>query len=107
MLHKFEVQELLSSQAVGPVFVQMPAWQLSPVVQALLSLQVVPVWAVNLQPLAASQLSVVQGLLSLQVMLTPWQALPWHLSPVVHNEPSLQVWPSRMVVTQPLLVLQL
>jgi hypothetical protein len=46
-------------------------------------------------------------LLSLQVMLTPWQELPWHLSPVVHRELSLHVWPSKIVVTQPLLVLQL
>jgi hypothetical protein len=45
-------------------------------VQALLSVQTVLFWLVKTQPDALLQVSVVQGLLSLQVMLAPAQLAP-------------------------------
>ena len=84
--------------------VQMPPEQMSPAVQLLPSSQA-PVLLAWLQPLAASQLSVVQGLLSLQFtlgsMAVPTQVPVVQTSPLVQALPSLQ---SRLVGvwTQPL-----
>jgi hypothetical protein len=70
---------------------QTPPLHTSPVVQALPSLQDC-VLLRNLQPLAGSQLSVVQGLLSLQLTAEgPAQVPPAQASPLVHALLSLQL----------------
>ena len=66
------VHGLLSSQATAVPLVHLPAWQLSPLVQASPSSQ--PPWPLlNWQPLRGSQLSRVHVLLSLQATAT-WPA---------------------------------
>jgi hypothetical protein len=76
------VQTLLSSQLGGGPPVQLPAEQWSPVVQELWSSQGLLLFTC-LQPVAASQLSVVQRLLSSQLMGVPAQLPLTHLSPLV------------------------
>jgi hypothetical protein len=73
---------LLSSQLGGGPPVQLPAEQWSPVVQALWSSQGLLLFTC-LQPVAASQLSVVQRLLSSQLVGVPAQLPLTHLSPLV------------------------
>lgn len=59
-------------------------------------------------PVAPSQLSSVQGLLSLQLLSLPGtQASPLHKSPIVHGFSSLQFAPSSSWCSQPALGLQL
>jgi hypothetical protein len=80
----------------GLLPVQVPAWQASVCVQALLSLHGVPfVTGVCMQPFTGSQLSAVQGLLSSHEMLalaqTPDAQTPfetWHWSVTVQALPS-------------------
>ena len=91
-LHVSVVQTLLSLQASVPA----PGWQLpppqvSPVVQALPSLQETVLFACA-QPVAGTQESFVHGLLSSQFRTpAPGRQLPPpHVSPVVHALPSLQ-----------------
>jgi hypothetical protein len=75
---------------------QVPPWQVSVCVQALLSLHGVPsVTGVCMQPLAATQLSAVHGLLSSHEMLalaqTPPEQRPfetWHMSVTAQALPS-------------------
>ncbi len=90
-----DVQVLLSLQtlAVPP---QMPVLHASPLVQALPSLQTVPsLTAVLTQlPVGASQLSVVQALLSLHVFAVPPQTPKVQASAVVQARPSLHEVPS-------------
>jgi hypothetical protein len=91
LLHESLVQGLLSSQFGAAPPTQAPPEQVSPVVQALPSLQlaVLFVWV---QPVAGLQASVVQGLLSLQfAAVPPTQAPPEQVSPVVQALPSLQL----------------
>ena len=64
------VHGLLSEHCSGLPGWQLPAWQASPAVQALLSLQLA-VLGVYLQPAAGSQVSLVQGLLSSQTTAAP------------------------------------
>jgi len=76
------VQGLLSLQALGPLGVQTPALQASPMVQALLSEQAA-VLLLCWQPFDLSQESSVQGLPSSQLMALPGtqepaaQVSPW------------------------------
>jgi hypothetical protein len=87
------VQELLSSQSVGPPDLQEPALQVSPVVQALLSLQgsVLGTWMQA--PSLGLHVSSVQTLLSLQILAAPATQVPalLHLSAMVQPLPSSQV----------------
>ena len=81
--------------AVPPV--QAPAWQASPVVQALLSLQVVPFGAVGFEQVPSAGLQVPATWHWSDAVQTfavpPMQAPAWQVSPVVHALPSLQVVP--------------
>jgi hypothetical protein len=89
-LHESSVQGLASLHTVGAPGWHAPPPQVSPVVQAFPSSHaaVLFVWA---QPVARSQVSVVQGLLSLQFGPGPeTQAPPPHVSPIVHAFPSSQ-----------------
>src|SRR5436190_421864 len=94
--HESAVQALLSAQFLGAPLVQLPPWQLSPVVQALPSSQWVPLclgW--YRQPSIASHESVVQGLLSSQERDDPPRHLPLrHESAGVQASPSSQEVPS-------------
>ncbi len=65
------------------------------------------VLAANAQPVVAWHESLVQKLLSLQVMAVPAHAPPPHLSPAVHALPSSQGAVLAMFWHAPLLVLQL
>ena len=89
------VQGLLSSQTGGEPAVQVPAWQVSAPLQALPSEQLVPLaTGVAVQPLAGSQESVVQGLLSSQTGgFEPVHTPAWQVSVCVQAFPSLQVVP--------------
>jgi hypothetical protein len=91
-LHVSVVQGLLSLQTSGaePGW-QLPPAQVSPVVQALPSSQAI-VLLVNTQPTAGSHVSVVHGLLSLQVSVPApgWQLPPAQVSPGVHAFPPSQ-----------------
>ena len=79
---------LLSSQLVAEPGRQVPPAQESPVVHALPSSHAAVLFVVT-QPVAGLQVSVVQGLLSLQTAAVPaWQLPPPHASPVVHALPS-------------------
>ena len=95
------VQILPSSQLIALPELHLPLAQMSPVVQALPSSQAI-VLAPNTQPLLSSQESVVQGLPSLHVTLTPTQNPPWHASFLLHAWPSLHTVPSEKVLVQPL-----
>jgi hypothetical protein len=96
------VHTLPSSQSSGVPGVHTPAWQVSPPLHTLASLHEVPFnTGVLAQPVAASQLSVVQTLPSLQSSAlagvhTPfWQvSFPLQTSPSAHEEPlgSGAVW---------------
>jgi len=76
------VQTLLSSQLGGGPPVQLPPAQWSPVVHAFLSSQGLLLFTC-LQPVAVSQLSVVQRLPSSQLIGVPAQLPLTHLSPLV------------------------
>ena len=82
------VHGLPSSQSKPPLPLQTPNAQTSPELQSLPSLQAL-VLNVVVQPSAGSQLSVVQGLLSLQLAAAPPAHVPpAHASPTVHALPS-------------------
>ena len=91
--HKSFVQGSLSSQTML-VEVHWPALHRSGVVQALPSVQVAPSSLVARQPLAGSQLSLVQGFLSSQTTVAPAQVPAVQMSPLVQAEPSSQLLPS-------------
>jgi hypothetical protein len=82
------VQVLPSSQFSALPPLHAPFLQVSPVVQALPSSQL-PLAAVWLQPVAASQASVVHGFASSQVSVVPVHRPTAQLSPVVHASPSV------------------
>ncbi len=84
------VQGFWSSQGVMLPAKQTPPLQLSPVVHTLLSLQLPLSSAALLQPVFASQLSLVHGFLSSQTTSLPTQLPLLQLSPVVHALPSSQ-----------------
>jgi hypothetical protein len=88
-LHESVVHGLPSSQLIC-VPPHAPFEQVSPVVQALLSLQL-PVMFVCTQPVALLQESAVQELPSSQLTAVPVQVPPEHLSLVVHAVLSLHV----------------
>jgi hypothetical protein len=84
------VQGLLSLQVTAVPALQIPALQVSFWVQALPSLQAA-VDCTKAQPLAGSQLSMVQGLPSLHTSgWPPLQLLFWQTSPNVQALPSSQ-----------------
>src|SRR5262245_12207165 len=89
------VQGLLSLQLSGVPAVQMPAWQVSVPLHTLPSLHDVPfATGVFRQPATGSQVSVVQGLLSLQLSGVPAVQVPaWHGSSPLHAFSSLQEVP--------------
>jgi len=71
------VHALLSPQLSGVPAVQVPLWQVSVPLQALVSAHVVPFsTGVFTQPDAGLQLSVVQMLLSLQLRAVPAVQMP-------------------------------
>src|SRR5437867_4412692 len=80
-----------------PVPVQTPAWQVSPLVQALPSLQLVPLatgWGFGQVPVAGSQLPPVWHWSGAgHTMPVPLQTPAWQVSPVVQVLPSLQAVP--------------
>ncbi len=83
------VHGLPSSQPRSPAPAHTPAAQWSPVVHKLPSVQVFSSLLVAVQPLAGSQLSLVQALPSSQVKGTPDAQLPdLQTSPSVHASPS-------------------
>ena len=82
------VQGFPSSHTVASPGKHWPPLHASPTVHALLSLQSTPTAALVVQPLVASQLSVVQGFLSSHWTATPTQSPSEHLSPVVQVEAS-------------------
>jgi hypothetical protein len=75
--------------------VQVPLWQVSAPLQTLASLHGVPfATEVVVQPKMGSQLSVVQGLPSLQLSAVPAVQAPlWHVSAPLHTLPSLHEVP--------------
>jgi hypothetical protein len=75
-LQESSVQGLLSLQFVGPLETQLPPLQWSPVVQALPSLQVFELDTVNTHPVAGAHVSLVHGLLSLQLSAGPPVQVP-------------------------------
>ena len=89
-LHESLVHGLLSLQLSPPVLLQRPPAQVSPVVQALPSLQGVE-FAVYLHPVAARHTSSVHALLSLQLIAEPMHEPPLHLSAEVQALPSSQL----------------
>jgi hypothetical protein len=103
------VQGLLSLQLTEAPGAQAPALlHRSVPVQALPSVQAVPVWAVFLQPLVVSQLSTVQALPSSQLTVLPTQlAAALQTSPLVQAEPSEQAVPVKATFLQPVAVSQL
>ena len=83
------VQTLLSLHTLGAPGLHVPPPQTSPVVQGLPSVHE-PVLFAKTQPVAGSQLSVVQTLLSLQTIVVPgWHTPNPQTSPVVQALPSL------------------
>src|SRR3990172_2528825 len=91
------VHTLLSLQVIA-VPPQTPAVHTSPLVQALPSLHTVPLATlVNTQPVAGSQVSVVQGMLSLQAIAVPAHTPAGQTSPLVQALPSLHVLVSSLV----------
>ncbi len=104
--HESVVQALPSSQLRVPVGLHRPAAQMSPVVHASPSLQVA-VLAVWVQPLLASQPSLVHGFLSSQLGAAPPLQMPAaQMSPVVQALPSSQVMVT-LLCTQPVTLSQL
>ncbi len=96
-----------SSQLVVPLAVHLPSWHASPLVHASPSLQAA-LTGVAVQPLAGSQASAVQGLLSSQLTALPPVHTPLlHASPLVHVLPSSQVAVPPGLWTQPSLPSQL
>jgi hypothetical protein len=94
------VQALLSSHTRGAPGWHVPPEQMSSTVQAFPSEQAAVLF-VETQPVAESQLSVVQGLLSLQFNAVPDRHEPnAHWSPVVHAFPSSHAF-VLFVKTQP------
>ncbi len=89
------VQGLLSLQLRPPPAAHTPAWHVSTPLHASPSLHDVPFGsAVCWQPATGSQLSVVQGLLSLQLRPPPAAHTPaWHVSAPLHASPSLHEVP--------------
>lgn len=84
------VQTLPSLQEIATP-AQLPAAHLSPLVQALPSSHTLALLLLMQLPVATSQLSVVQGLLSLQPFAAPGtQPLALQTSPTVHELPSVQ-----------------
>ena len=83
------VQTFASAQLRGLV-AQIPPLQTSPVVQNRPSLQGLVLGALTQTSLISLQESFVQTLLSLQILATPPQVPPPHVSPVVQNRPSSQ-----------------
>src|SRR2546427_499501 len=82
------VQMLLSSQTTGVPGWQVPPPHVSPVVHALPSSHAFVLF-LKTQPVAGSQVSVVQTLLSLQTAGAPgWQMPPPQVSPDVQGFPS-------------------
>src|SRR6266446_9945030 len=98
--HVSVVHGLASAQVSAVPAVHTPAWHVSVPLHALPSLHEVPFeTAVCLQPATGSQVSVVQGLLSLQVSAVPAvQAPAWHVSTPLHTLPSLHEVPSGTAV---------
>ncbi len=94
------VQALLSSQFRGVVpGVHTPSEQTSPVVQAFPSLQAAEFGVKTQFPVKGSQESVVQGLLSLQLLGVPIQTPLTQISLIVHGLPSSQTAPLVQAVT--------
>ena len=85
------VQRLWSSQSTAEAGLQAPSPQVSPLVQALPSSQA-SVLLAKTQPVAGSQLSLVQGLASSQARVSPLTQAPTsQVSPLVQALPSSQV----------------
>ena len=94
------VQGLLSLHATAVLDPHTPSAQISPTVQAFPSSQAL-VLLVLKQPATALQLSMVQGLLSLQLLTSPGKhAPPWQVSPTVHPFASSQVAPAGKATTE-------
>ena len=95
MVHGFPSLQLSAMPCV-----QLPFWHVSLPLHTLASLHEVPFGTtVCLQPATGSQVSVVQGLLSLQVSDVPAvQAPAWHVSTPLHTLPSLHEVPSGTAV---------
>ena len=89
------VHTLPSLQLSAVPAVQVPLWQVSAPLQTLASLHGVPfATEVVVQPKRGSQLSVVQGLLSLQSRAVPAVQVPlWQVSAPLHTLPSLHEVP--------------
>jgi len=101
------VHTLLSLQMM-PVPAHTPAVHTSPLVQALPSLQTVPLATfVNTHPVAGAQVSAVQALLSLHTSAVPPHTPLVHTSPVVQALPSLQAVPLATGVNTQALVVRL
>src|SRR5438132_1466888 len=85
------VHGLLSLQLRAVPAVQTPAWQVSAPLHAFPSLHDLPfASAVCWHPATGSQVSVVHGLLSLQLSGVPAAQTPaWHVSAPLHTFPSL------------------
>ena len=95
------VHGLPSLQASGAPPWHAPPLQTSTWVQTLPSLQGSSL-LLKIQPISASQLSVVHGLLSSQLVTElPKHTEFWQLSPLVHALPSSHAVPSRLVAVQP------
>src|SRR5260370_1186148 len=94
------LQGLLSLQSRAAPDVQAPAWHVSAPLHTLPSLHEMPfASAVCWHPFTESQVSVVHGLLSLQLRAAPAVHTPaWHVSAPLHAFPSLQEVPLRSAV---------
>ena len=90
------VQGLASAQLRAVPGVQAPAWQVSTPLHTFPSLHDVPFATARLrQPATGSQLSVVHGLLSLQLSGAPGEHTPsWQVSAPLHTLPSPHEVPS-------------
>jgi hypothetical protein len=88
--HVSSVHGLLSLQGEMGSPSQAEFLHVSPLVQALLSSQLLVVALVSQAPLTGLQKSAVQGLPSSQVVAVPLQFLPLQTSPVVQASPSSQ-----------------
>src|SRR5262245_16164280 len=93
-------------QTTGAPPTQLPAWQLSPWVQALPSVQAVPFVAAGLEhmPVCGSQVPATWHWSdAVHTTGAPTQVPAWQLSPCVQRSPSLQALPLATAVwTQPL-----
>src|SRR5207249_4306122 len=89
------VHGFASAQVSAVPALHTPVWHVSVPLHAFPSLHEVPFeTAACLQPATGSQVSVVQGLLSLQVSDVPAvQAPAWHVSTPLHTLPSLHEVP--------------